>query len=104
MLMDRNTNTGGKGKYALILLRSLPGDPRTPEELAAAILANPEAVDFGIRGSDSEFFVIRLKDKYAPKALEAYADAAEEDDQDWSLQVRGMAGRAARHPGRKRPD
>ena len=104
MKLDRNEAPTGKGKYALIKLREIPGDPQTPEELAAAILAHPECVDWGTRGSDSEFFLLRLKDKYAAPALYAYADASEEDDAEWSLQIRGMAFRATRHPGKKQPD
>ena len=105
MRLDRNENDDGKGKYALIKLRCIPGNPQTPEELAAAILAHPECVDWGIRHSDSEFFLIRLKDKYAPTALHAYANAAALDENiDWSLDVYAMAKRAERHPGQKVPD
>ena len=32
MKLDRNINESGKGKYALINLRKIPSDPRTPEE------------------------------------------------------------------------
>ena len=48
MKLDRDINPTGKGKYALINMRKINGDPRTPQELAAAILAHPEAVEFGI--------------------------------------------------------
>lgn len=104
MKLDRNECTTGKGKYALIKLREIPGDPRTPEELAEAIITNPECVDWGLKGSDSEFFLLRLKDKYAPHALHAYASAAAEDDEEWGMQVAQMAARAEHHPGKKRPD
>jgi len=77
MRLDRNLNKDGKGKYALIKLRAIPGNPSTPEELAAAILAHPECVDWGERHSDSEFFVLRLKDKYAAPALLAYSNGAQ---------------------------
>ena len=69
MKLDRNTNPTGKGKYAIIKMREIPGDPRTPEDLAEAIKVNPQCVDFGEEGTDSEFFVIRLKDLYAEHAL-----------------------------------
>lgn len=104
MKLDRNINDTGKGKYALVLLRSIPGDPRTPEELAAAILEHPECVDFGAKGSDGEFFVLRLKDRYTPAALHAYANAAADDDEEWAMQVAQMAARAEHHPGQKAPD
>lgn len=29
MQMDWNINSNGKGKYALVLLRKIPGNPRT---------------------------------------------------------------------------
>lgn len=104
MKLDRNESTTGKGKYALIKLREIPGDPRTPKDLAAAILAHPKSVDWGVKGSDSEFFLLRLKDKYAPDALNAYSSAAAEDDEEWGMQVAQMAARAEHHPGKKRPD
>lgn len=104
MLLDRNDNPSGKGKYALIKLREIEGDPRTAEELAAAILKNPQCVDWGIRHSDSEFFVLRLKDENAPAALHAYALKAFEKDEEWGRQVLMMACRSERHPGKKAPD
>lgn len=105
MRLDRNINDDGKGKYALILMREIPGNPTTPEELAQAIVENPQCIDFGSRGSDSEYFLIRLKDKYAPAALNAYAEAAKDDDnEEWGFQVQGMAHRAEKHPGKKTPD
>jgi hypothetical protein len=104
MLLDRNISTDGKGKYALIKLREIPGTPRTPEELAAAILAHPECVDWGGKGSDSEFFLLRLKDKWSPAALRAYHEAAVAEDMDWAFQVLALAHRAETHPGRKAPD
>lgn len=104
MELDRDINKSGKGKYALIKLRAIPGDPRTPQELAAAILANPECVDFGEEGSDSEFFVMRLKDRSAPSGLKGYASDARHYDMDYALAIESMAQRAERHPGRKKPD
>lgn len=104
MQLDRDINPSGKGKYALIKLRDIPGDPRTPEELAAAILRNPECVDFGTKGSDSEFFPIRLKDAFAPAALRSYAGAAQIHDGEYASEVMLMADRAECHTGRKLPD
>lgn len=104
MELDRNINQDGKGKYALIKMREIPGNPTTPEELAAAILENPQCVDWGSKGSDSEFFLLRLKDKYAEPALLAYADAAADEDGVWSRRIYAMADRAANHPNKKSPD
>lgn len=105
MKLDRSINPKGKGKYALIKLREMPEDTFTLEELAQAIIDNPKAVDFGWEGSDSEFFVIRLKDKYAVAALENYAIAAQLDgEKEWAKEVMAMADRARRHPNKKQPD
>lgn len=108
MKLDREINPSGKGKYALINMRKIPTDPRTPQELAAAILANPECVEFGEVGSPDEFWVIKLKDKYARRALCAYAKAVDLDaggDQEYSQVVQSLANRSGRfHPLCKMPD
>lgn len=108
MKLDRNINQSGKGKYALINLRKIPSDPRTPEDLAAAILANPECVEFGMVGSPDEFWVIKLKDRYANRALVGYAKAIDldaEGDQEYALEVSQLANRSGlAHPNCKRPD
>ena len=105
MQLDRNIEGNeGKGKYALIKMREIPGNPQTPEELAQAIVENPQCIDFGTLGSDSEFFLIRLKDRYAEPALRAYAKAAQLLDRQWGNAVMDMANRAASHPGRRSPD
>ena len=108
MKLDRNINKSGKGKYALINLRKIPSDPRTPVELAEAILTNPECVEFGMVGSPDEFFVIKLKDRYASRALAGYAQAVDldaEGDQEYSLEMSKIANRSGlAHPLCKRPD
>lgn len=105
MKLDRNLNPTGKGKYALINMRKIDGDPRTPEELAAAILAHPEAVEWGETGGDNEFWLIKLKDQYAQAALVAYAEAAAADDIEFAAEVERLAMRAGPdHPLCKRPD
>lgn len=80
MNLDRNENKDGKGKYALILLRQLqPANPHDIHALAQQVARKPDCIDLGNRGSDSEFFVLRLKDKYAADALEAYGQAILDD-------------------------
>lgn len=105
MKLDRDINPTGKGKYALINLRKLPGDPRDAGELAVAIASHPEAVEFGRVGEPTEFFAIKLSDLYARAALIAYAEAARADDPEYADAVLEMASRAGRlHPLCKRPD
>ena len=86
MKLDRNLNANGKGKYALLNLRN-------------------DRIEWGFVGASDEFFVIKLKDKYAQAALIAYADAAEHDDPEWAKEVRELAQRSGKnHPLCKQPD
>lgn len=105
MKLDRETHPTGKCKYALINLRKIPGDPQTPRELAAAILAHPEAVEWGATGSENEFFLLKLKDRFAEPALRAYAAAAAEEDGEYAASVQALADRAGPNsPWCKSPD
>jgi hypothetical protein len=105
MKLDRNKTPSGNGKYAVINLRKLPGNPQTPQELASAILANPASVSFGAAGTEDEFFVLKLKDRYVADALLSYADAADTEDSEYAAQVRELANRAGPNsPFCKRPD
>ena len=105
MKLDRNTNPTGKGKYALVNLRKIGGDPRTHEEMADAIKASPQSIEFGFVGAADEFWLIKLKDKYAAAALAAYANAAEAEDPEYAAQVRDMVKRAGpSSPFCKSPD
>ncbi len=102
MKLDRNINPDGKGKYALIKLRRQE-KPFSNEAFAAAeLLRSQGLVDFGDT-QDSDFFVIRLKDKYASKALNAYAAAALEDDPEYANEIFHLAQLAADHPNKQRP-
>ena len=82
MKLDRNITTPRRGKYALIKMR-VPNaavlvferDVRPPK--AIGYFVKEEAMDFGDT-EDSDFFVIRLKDKFAAPALLAYAQAITE--------------------------
>lgn len=106
MKLDRDINADGKGKYALINLRKLPGARiDTAQDLAAAILANPEAVEFGRIGGPDEFWVIKLKDRHAQEALTAYAVSASADDLEYAVAVEQLASRAGPDsPFCKKPD
>ncbi len=105
MKLDRNLNPTGKGKYALIKLRvdqpvfssnSEPPDGRN-------LRISSKAVDYGDT-PDSEFFVIRLKDKYAYAALRAYSLAAMVDDEEYANEIMKLAHGADMHPSKRKPD
>lgn len=112
MKLDRNENATGRGKYALLLLRKLreyegPGtfDGLSPDIVAAIeTLDKYGLIDWGIVGTESEFFVTRLKDKNAAISLYAYAAEAAKDDPEWSGEVLNMARRAENSPWKKQPD
>lgn len=101
MRLDRNITKPKRGKYALIKLR----------ESAVITMDNGEktcvpsfAVDYG-NTPDTDFFVIRLKDKYASSTLNAYAKAADEDGEpEYANEVRELARLAENSPCKKRPD
>lgn len=113
MKLDRNINTDGLGKYALLKLRELAKFETTdtfhryPADIESALrlLEANGILDWGILGTESEFMLIRLKDRYAQQALHAYANAAEPSDPEWAAEVREMANRSGPNsPWCKRPD
>jgi len=86
MRLERSVSPDNKGKFAIINLHK-------------------NTIEWGPPGSREEFFVIKLKDKYAAEALEAYAKAAEQDDPEYAADVRGLVLRAGpNNPHCKRPD
>lgn len=113
MKLDRNSNDEGIGKYALLKLRKLedfrdPTDPfleLAPEiDAAVRLLAMNDIIDWGAT-PETEFFVIRLKDKYAMYALDTYARQARHDDVEYGNEVMRLAERAGpNHPNCKAPD
>ena len=110
MKLDRNVNADGRGKYALLKLRrAVLYEPAetfrvTPVLKAIELLEREEILDWGA-GPDEEFFVIRLKDRFAAAALNAYADAASAADPEWADEVRSLAARAGPNsPFCKMPD
>ena len=107
MRLDRNIGGDGLGKYALVSLRRLEGLPvGTPQELAAAILARPGAVEYGRPGEPDEFFAVKLRDAHARAALLAYASSVTHGggSADYASDVLELAGRAGpRSPHAGRP-
>jgi hypothetical protein len=115
MKMDRNLpENAGAGKYAVINLRKLrelcPGattfeqfSPGVTEALR--VLDEVGALEWGRTGEPDEFFLIKLKDRNAYPALNAYANSAEPHDAEWAAEVRELAERSGMHsPWCKEPD
>lgn len=109
MKLDRNVNDDKRGKYALLLLRKLrqcEGGSTFSNEIEQAIETLDKAglIDWGIIGTESEFFVTRLKDRYAAPSLYAYAFAAQQHDLEWACEVKELAARAELSPWKQQPD
>jgi hypothetical protein len=102
MKLERHGGDQARGKYAVVRLRGI--DRKTPEAEALRSLTVGGHVEFGNPGDEDEFFVVKLKDLYAPAALTAYAAAAMPDDPEYAADILEMAARALRHPSRKKPD
>lgn len=108
MRLTRNTTPDGKCKYAIVRLdklRKMPQKSLITESAAKALdeLAALGFLEYGQPGTEEEFFVIKLKDRFAAKALFAYAKDAG-SDLEYSREVRALAVRAMEHPYSKRPD
>lgn len=111
MKLDRNVNSDGRGKYALIKMRAL--DNANGADLKAAgdaldALDRLGALDCGNAETESEFLVLRLKDKWAYKGLMGYFGAIMDDcapDLEYAQEILDMAKRAGPFsPWCKRPD
>lgn len=103
MKLDRNMNPDGRGKYALINLRRTDKSLEEIRELVNVALESP-CIQFG-DNDETDFFVIKLKDKYAEQALLAYADAASEDGAtEYATEIYNLARRAEVSPCKKQPD
>lgn len=104
MKLDRNTQ--GRGKYALIKLRSLAALPeKQRDEIATMIDLMKESgvVDLGDT-PETDFFTIRLKDKYAAAALSSYATAAYREDPEYAGEVFALAKASAEYKTPRKPD
>ena len=53
-----------------------------------------DTIEAGLPNTEHEFFVLKLKDKYAQAALNAYVEAVEGDDPEYAEEVRELANRA----------
>ena len=94
-------------KYALIKNHVLDQGYKDDMEVkhAISLLESKGVIDWGMT-SETEFFVMRLKDKYADDALYRYSLAAAQDGEgDYARAVEEMANRAgAANPHCKKPD
>lgn len=123
MRLVRNTTENGTGKYALIRLDKLRqhfdwtarevdifADIKGVKGLDATdpnINIPLSVIELGLPGADDEFFVIKLKDKYAHAALQAYATAMWVDsdgDADFAYEMITLAERAKNHQNKHKPD
>ena len=115
MKLDRNINEGGKGKYAVVRLRGIEMDSEAMDLLRR--LDDLGHLDWGCVGHHDEFFVVKLRDKFAPGAIKGYADAVMDASRkevdpvkaielaQWAIQVIDMDGRAGDlSPYCKEPD
>lgn len=75
MKLDRNTNTDGRGKYALLKLRRQEKPISSEAVTAATILKDAGLLHFGNEGPGEQFFVMKYKDRFTAPALRAYAAA-----------------------------
>lgn len=96
MKLDRNINPYGTGKYAIVNMRAYLNAPDPHGELqeAFAKLQDAGIIDLGAQGTESEFFLIKLKDRNAYPALVSYATSASSTDPEWAQEVADMALRS----------
>lgn len=111
MKLDRNNNPDGKGKYALVKLRNFPKQSQMTdrEQVFAALdtLATFGMLDYGST-PETEFMVMRLKDKFSMRGLMGYHHAItleEKPDMEYAQEILDMAHRAGpNNPFCKLPD
>jgi len=114
MKMDRDINDDGGGKYAVINLRRLnsvaagsgPFQRWSPQvEQALKTLEEAGALEWGRVGERDEFFLVKMRDQFAPGAIRGYAAMADGVDPEWATAVRTMLTRAGiNSPFCKAPD
>lgn len=125
MILDRDIDSSGKGKYGLVNNRRLQEiiQPRRADDdgndesmvkirramvvrEAVALLEREGIIDWGLPGTKSEFFVLKLRDAWADDALFRYALSANHAGEgDYARGVEELAERAGvNSPFCKRPD
>ena len=107
MKLDKDTNDDGIQKYAVINLRRLNSFNKWTPEISNAfkILEEAGVLEWGHTGDPNEFFLIKLKDKYAKHALEQYSVAVGNDDPEYANAVFELSKRAGKDsPFCKTPD
>lgn len=85
MKLDRNINSDGSGKYALLKLRKLREitamdsqlhpDAKSLIDHAVRTLKHHKVLHFGDEGPGEQFFVMKYKDVFTAQGLEGYAKA-----------------------------
>jgi hypothetical protein len=111
MIRNRElTDYPWRGKYAIVKLRNYPGDEyqvdRDKIDKALKVLEEEGMLEYGVPGTAGEFFVIMLKDRWADRGLQSYANAAAGADYpDYAADVETLARRAGPNsPFCKTPD
>lgn len=109
MRLDRNINGDSGDKYALVNMRKVRemrmlagatkggviGEERDELNRALKTLERFGVLDYGEQGTESEFFVIKLRDMYAQVGLNAYGEAAQiGGDPEYAEDIWEMARRA----------
>jgi hypothetical protein len=102
MRLDRNITTPRRGKYALIKLREHDISEAVRQPGIEGVMVSASAIDLGDT-AESDFFVIRLRDKYAANALHAYSASCRADDPEFSREVLELANKAARMQNKQKP-
>jgi hypothetical protein len=93
MKLDRNLDPVGRGKYAIVKMRAVKplveADPECEVAKALRVLLNAGCLEYC--NGENDFFVIRLRDRFAGVALRAYSIAAREHDLEYSNEVQRLA-------------
>jgi hypothetical protein len=87
-------------------MRRVPEHRDNPRSAVNEAIRTLEIAGILDRGgtAETDFFVIRLKDKFAAPALAAYAMAAYAEDQEYGMEILNLAKRAAEYPAKRMPD
>jgi len=108
MKLVRNTTPDGSCKYAAIRMdkaRSLSEANSAAFQHALAVLRNLGVLELGAKGSEDEFFLLKLKDRHSTTALWSYATSIHASDPEFSDDVAELAKRSGeRNPWCKEPD